>query len=272
MTMHRDPLAVLANDPTGRSLGLDLPRGTVVHQTSEGPRPAFLWHTGTAVGAGIWTRLEAAAQATGLQPVVFWGDWRHDLDHRHASDPGDHDPDEVLNRLWDACMSDVDDPADVVRANDKTIAPFGTTWPGPAPASTAAPADGAAAELVEDLVGSKWFTEPRGGLVDARRSADILTTIGWTGSLNHDNDVAVFASVLRSWEERFGARLVALSFDRLEVAVSAPPCSANEALAVAAEHYAFCPDNVWQATRRTRTIGHYAATLVNAQRWSFWWD
>ncbi|MEU8134952.1 DUF4253 domain-containing protein [Streptodolium elevatio] len=271
MTMHHDPLAVLASDPTGRSLGLDLPPGTVVDRTFEGPRPPFLWHTDDVVGAGIWTRLEAAAQATGLQPVVFWGDWRSELDHSHASAPGDHDPDDVLGRLWDSCMPDADDPADLVRANDKTIAPFGANWPGLAPASTA-DADSAAAEFVDDLVGSKWFVEPRGGLVDARRSADILTAIGWTGSLNHDNDVAVFAAVLRSWEERFGTRLVAVSFDQLEVAVSAPPRSADEALAVAAEHYAFCPDNIWQGTRSTRTIRHYADTLVGARRWSFWWD
>ncbi|WP_126638252.1 DUF4253 domain-containing protein [Embleya hyalina] len=35
---------------------------------------------------------------------------------------------------------------------------------------------------------------------------------------------------------------------------------------------AFCPDNIRQGTRRTRTVRHYADTLVNARRRSFWWD
>jgi hypothetical protein len=41
------------------------------------------------------------------------------------------------------------------------------------------------------------------------------------------------------------------------------------ALAVAAEHYAFCPDNVGQGRG---TLEKYAPLLVGRTTWDFWWD
>ncbi|MEV4704749.1 DUF4253 domain-containing protein [Actinoplanes sp. NPDC049316] len=38
---------------------------------------------------------------------------------------------------------------------------------------------------------------------------------------------------------------------------------------MAAEHFAFCPDNVWQGVG---TLTAYADQLVNAPMWSLWWD
>jgi len=63
---------------------------------------------------------------------------------------------------------------------------------------------------------------------------------------NHENDVARLCAVLRSWEDRFGIRLLALSYDRLTVSVSAPPRTLAEAEAIAVEHYAFSPDTIDQ--------------------------
>jgi len=45
--------------------------------------------------------------------------------------------------------------------------------------------------------------------------------------------------------------------------------SMQAALAVAAEHFAFCSDNVYQGTG---SIREYAEELPGATRWSFWWD
>jgi Domain of unknown function (DUF4253) len=44
-------------------------------------------------------------------------------------------------------------------------------------------------------------------LVPAGRSADVVTAPGRPGSLNHTEDMASLSAVLRSWGERFGARL-----------------------------------------------------------------
>jgi hypothetical protein len=51
--------------------------------------------------------------------------------------------------------------------------------------------------------------------------------------------------------------------------VAAPPATFEHALNVAAEHHAFCPDNVWQGSG---SLEEYAKGLVGAERWSFWWD
>jgi hypothetical protein len=103
--------------------------------------------------------------------------------------------------------------------------------------------------------------------VPARRSADIPAAIGWSGPLNHENDVARLCAVLRSWEDRFGIRVVALGFDTLAVSVAAPPVDLADAEALAAEHFAFCPDNVTRSS-----LGAYAKELVGERAWHFWWD
>ncbi|WP_459713962.1 DUF4253 domain-containing protein [Actinophytocola sp. KF-1] len=40
---------------------------------------------------------------------------------------------------------------------------------------------------------------------------------------------------------------------------------------VAAERFAFCPDNIWQAAPGT-TLASYAEQLVDSDSWAFWWD
>ncbi|MEU4926195.1 DUF4253 domain-containing protein [Streptomyces yokosukanensis] len=70
-----------------------------------------------------------------------------------------------------------------------------------------------------------------------------MAIAGWAGPCNDDNDTAKFSAVVRDWERRFGARVVAAGFSTLHLSVAAPPANEHEALLVAAEHFAFCPDN-----------------------------
>ncbi len=151
------------------------------------------------------------------------------------------------------------------------LAPYGTAWPGLAPACPAVvDPDERAAEVAAALVEYDILTAPRIALVPAERSADVLAAIGWLGPLNYDEDAAPFSAVLRSWEDRFGIRVVALEFDVLHVSVPHPPRTLEEALPIAAEHFAFCPDNIWQDSE---TLERYAREhLVGKHNWSFWWD
>jgi hypothetical protein len=75
--------------------------------------------------------------------------------------------------------------------------------------------------------------------------------------------------VLRDWEERFGARVVGVGFDTLYASVAAPPATDDEALRVAAEHYAFCPDNI---TQGPGSLSQYARHILGQPGWAFWWD
>ncbi len=91
------------------------------------------------------------------------------------------------------------------------------------------------------------------------------------GAANHENDTALLCAVLRSWEDRFGIRVVALGFDRLTLSVAAPPATLEEAEEIAAEHFAFCPDNITQGHHEN--LRAYARhDVLDRPVWSFWWD
>ena len=106
-------------------------------------------------------------------------------------------------------------------------------------------------------------------LVTAERPADVVAATGWMGAVNVHEDPAFLSAVLRSWEVRWYARLVEIGFATLTLSVGNPPRDEKTALALAAEHFAFCPDNIWQGPG---TISAYAEGLVNARTWHFWWD
>ncbi|MFJ2936436.1 DUF4253 domain-containing protein [Streptomyces sp. NPDC087219] len=258
MAMIPNQLPRLAADPTGRSLGLDLPPGAVT-----GPADSpYIWSGHSAAGPSAWGALRPAARTAGLLPVLLGGDWgldRWELMPEEMSDPADHEAEEVLSEFWDANA-----PEEIAG---------GAGWPGLAPAQPCDTDPDEAAAVVAEMLTEPgfWLEDARPALVPARRSADIPAVIGWTGPLNHENDVARLCAVLRSWEDRFGARVVALTFDQLVVSVAAPPQTPEEAEALAAEHFAFCPDNVDQGPHGG--LRQYARTgLLDSPVWTFWWD
>ncbi|MEZ0230488.1 MAG: DUF4253 domain-containing protein [Planctomycetota bacterium] len=74
--------------------------------------------------------------------------------------------------------------------------------------------------------------------------------------------------MLRTWHERFDADLVALTGDRIEVAVSRAPGTADDARALAAEQLGYCVD-LLQGFSSPEEL---ADTLLGLACWSFWWD
>jgi hypothetical protein len=148
------------------------------------------------------------------------------------------------------------------------LEPFGRDWPGLAPPG----------EPIEDPdVVADWYAgflhddTARLGLVVANRSADTLAVTGWTGPANHAQ-TAPLAAVVRSWEDRFGVRVTRVGLDILDLSVAAPPQTTEHALHLAAEHFAFCPDNIQQASPGQDTLGGDAEQLRGKNSWSFWWD
>ncbi|KUN93677.1 DUF4253 domain-containing protein [Streptomyces caeruleatus] len=268
-------MATLPNPlPRLASLGLRLPPGGLVDATADGPwHEPLLWLSDDRAAPGDWTALRQTAPAVGLLPLVLdvgaghGGPQLWELMPGEMSYAGDHDAEEVLEELWEE-YADED-----------------ATWPGlttPAEASdapgspeaTAAAQDpeSVASDIVDSLLDGRGpLKDPRLALVPARRSADIPTAIGWMGPANHEHDTGRLSAVLRSWEDRFGIRTVALGFDTLLVSVATPPTTLADAEALAAEHFAFCPDNIWQGT--DSTLRAYAENqLLNQPAWHFWWD
>ncbi|AZM89255.1 MULTISPECIES: DUF4253 domain-containing protein [Streptomyces] len=265
-----------AFDAAGGIAGLP-PGGLVTRPVRRGPLrrvryEALLWLSDGPVDAPA----AAYPVPAGLLPVLLhdrYGprEWWRDEDHvepERCSDPGDHDARTVLREYWDAVVPDPEEGEE----GAELIAPFGRAWPGAARSGTPTAEPGAAADAVAGgLLARGWLGDgPRLALAPAGRGADLPAAIGWRGPVHHEGDTARICAVLRSWEDRFGARVLALGFDRLDLSVAAPPRTLAEALPVAAEHFAFCPDNVRQGSG---TVRAYAAqALVGTAHWSFWWD
>jgi Domain of unknown function (DUF4253) len=89
------------------------------------------------------------------------------------------------------------------------------------------------------------------------------------GNYNDNPEPAVHTAVLRRWSRRYGAELVSMTGDVLEMSVTRPPTSDQAALALAREQFSYSPDIVQQGVGDIETL---AATLKNGHAWYFWWD
>jgi hypothetical protein len=87
----------------------------------------------------------------------------------------------------------------------------------------------------------------------------------WNGCPSPEYHVAA----LRSWRERFGAELVGLSHDVMNVRVRSRPPTREAALELAREQYVYCSDIVDQGVQ---TLSALAAVLMHSDWWYFWWD
>ncbi|MEI7029524.1 DUF4253 domain-containing protein [Streptomyces pratensis] len=284
-------MATLPNPlPSLSASGLDLPPGSLVDTTLDGSWPEpLLWYANAPAAPRDWSALRSAGRRLGLLPVLISGGPRDhwpeewDLCPDETSYPGDHDAEEVLAEYWTgtadgAAGQDDADDGEGGRGQGGREEAGGARgpWPGlaPAPAREAPDDPDAVASEVADIITAdpdSWLTGARMALVPARRSADIPAAIGWSGPVNHEGDVARLCAVLRSWEDRYDLRVVVLGLDTMIVSVGRPPTTLEEARALAAEHYAFCPDNIDQTP--PYDLGVYAEKhLLDQEVWSFWWD
>jgi hypothetical protein len=228
-----------------------------------------LWATGAIDDAkSAWLALRAGLRGRGLVPLLLSDlqggpgrPWESgELRQPGPDAPVDRDVRTLLPELWDEVVPDpVEDDAYTAEVLD----PYSRVFPGLAPASSGQADTGALGAAVDSFDGPL-----RIGLAVARRPADALVNMGWNGAANFCS-TELLAVVLRSWEERFGATVLHVGFDSVDLLVARPVTSEEEALAVAAEHFAFCPDNVYQGAG---SIRGYAEELPGAARWAFWWD
>jgi len=168
----------------------------------------------------------------------------------------------VLEGRWAARFPSEEELAKDEEGWRGMFAPFGARFPSLAPAVEE--------ELDPELMRRAVFQytpDARIGLVPAARPADILFRLGWVAP-NQAITRPELAVVLRSWEDRFGARLLVVGFDDIRLLVSRPPRTLEAAQLIAAEHSAFSDE----AHRGLRGVGEIARALVNNPFWDFWWD
>ena len=88
---------------------------------------------------------------------------------------------------------------------------------------------------------------------------------GWNENPYPDDHVVVF----KYFHQKYGAEPVCMSGDTIEMKVSKPPQTKEEALELAEKQFIYCEDIV---TQGTGTIESLAASLLNGKKWYFWWD
>lgn len=239
------------------SLPAGLPEGRLVTPYN-GDVPLYWLSRWPVTEDRVWASWHARHHETGLWPLLVSGVSDDDPIKPDAEDSDfttieEHDGPAVLAAFWSSIEDDKE--------------PFGQEWPGTADAPDAQGPPGYFAAEIADLL---LDADPHLALVPAEDGAHALTGIGWTGPLNHENDTALIAAVVAEWQQRFGAVVVGLGFDTLVLSVAAPPVTQEQALRVAAEHFAFCPDNIWQGN--VTTIAEYASAIRGSKCWTFWWD
>ena len=90
------------------------------------------------------------------------------------------------------------------------------------------------------------------------------------GGWNECPGPAAQVAVQRGWYERYGAELVCVSGDTVELRVARPPTTRDAALALAREQFLYSGgDLVFQGYETLRGL---AGSLVGAETWYFWWD
>jgi len=233
----------------------------------------------------LWPRLLESAEVTGLYPFICWRD-----DPYQVQDLSEVDAirlDDVLaadfveyrrRRLpyWSNpaaggdVLPDDDDPEDMEPWPHDPGPPF-ETWPGLAAGDPGTGAGVSAAEAgrwaVEELLGDEPFVHTcQLALVPARRSADVPAIVGWAA----EAPVPLLCALLRSWEERFGVRVVSGFGGALTVSVARPPLDVPHAEQLALEHVLSTADNI--VDDPPTPFPEYANGLVGRHQWRFWWD
>lgn len=243
-----------------------------------GDRPEVAWATsGPMPGAGrIWLELSGLAAQTGLQPVL-WSlrgvPWRSPQKAEQFEPPPSLaeidgiDGGAVVAQLWEEKA--VDDGEESAEWVDDMVAPFSRDFPGLA-AFVAEQRPASELTAVLDALPPLHLC-----LAAADRPGDFLTAVGWGTTEAWWEALPSLSAVLRSWEDRFGARLLQIGPGaEIRLLVSRPPQSRDAALAVAAELWAF-GDMVWvthSPEEQVESVAEIASLIIDQPLWGFWWD
>src|SRR5215469_7837447 len=265
-----------------------------------------LWMTDEPVpqAGALWARLLRRHEDTGLWPLLLltmrpygpalermkargtFGERRIEQLARRPWQSGEFepvlaesvdalDPAEILARWWgEITGGDAVQPRIVPPRQ-----PF-DRWPGLAPAGAGLPAAGnAAADMfAADLVaapgGVRFLTGRDSGIhLGLVQAADGAAALAACGFMSRRGQTAEDAAVIRSWQDRFGARLCAVGFDCLGLSVANPPVTPEHCLRVAAEHLAYeTPEALVDGIDTPLSFEEYAARLSGSNTWWFWWD
>ncbi|MFF0793498.1 DUF4253 domain-containing protein [Streptomyces spiralis] len=230
---------------------------------------------------GLWSRLLDEQTATGLVPLLWAGPPGEPLDLEQLEQVGALSLEDVLaadfaeyrrGRLpfWtDPTPPPV--PEGVEPWPHDPGPPF-DHWPGLAPPMPVTPAgptpEQASASTLARLVDAGRFGLDRSRLVlvPVPRGSDAVALLG----LDAEAPLPLLCALLRSWEDRYGARVLGVFGGELHLSVARPPVEASHAQLLALEHMLSTAHNI--VDDPPTPFSDYAASLTGRTHWSFWWD
>ena len=106
-------------------------------------------------------------------------------------------------------------------------------------------------------------------LVPAHTPWEIPAVIGY-GGWNYYPDPEDHVAILRYWNDRYGAELVAMTGTTVELTVRRPPRTRPPALALAWEYFVY--NDGYYDYYGADDITQLAAGLLGADTWIAWWD
>jgi hypothetical protein len=130
------------------------------------------------------------------------------------------------------------------------------------------PAYGSGLSVVADFTTREYRPIVPIALIPTDDPTAIPAYMRW-GEWNLCPSPAYHVAALRAWRDRYGAELIGLSFDVMNLRVSRKPATREEAFALARAHYVFCNDIIDQGVG---TYSALAAGLMASDWWFFWWD
>jgi hypothetical protein len=208
-----------------------------------------------------WTAIRAVAPRHKLWPVMVGGE------------------DEWSRVVENASHSRVE-PADVLREAEsiqhddwlkkRTDYVLGIVGRMPEDGSIYPPHDPSEPDFaaVRDLLTGDYLSTAYVAVVPATDGPDVAATLLF-GCWNDNPCPAEHVVVLRHWRDTYGAEVVSMTGEVLELLVRRPPSDWKSSLALAREMYAYDYDIVDQGTD---TINALANVLQNGPSWYFWWD
>lgn len=143
--------------------------------------------------------------------------------------------------------------------------------------SAAAPALGEWPAAPEPSVGLSVARNILTGMPLPKVHIGLAPTDDWTtipaylrwGGWNACPAAEYHVAALRRWRDNYGAELVGMSGDTINLRVASRPKTREEALALAREHYVYCADIIDQGFPSYSAL---AAYLMANDWWYFWWD
>jgi hypothetical protein len=122
--------------------------------------------------------------------------------------------------------------------------------------------------VAHDVLTGKPLAKVYIGLAPTEDWTTIPAYLRW-GGWNDCPAAEYHVAAMRVWRERYGAELVGMSSDTINLRVAVKPKTQEEALALARDQYIYCSDVIDQGVQ---TYSALAADLMANDWWYFWWD